>query len=262
MYEKMKTKPAWLIGFVVWLIYNAIIFGTWIAVGADYGDLVSRDVILERIILPEVLGAVFMVIIVTRLGWWRPVLREDRRGHPRWSMWVLLPFIAIFVAVLLGTTDWSVISAGHLALLLLASMLVGFNEEALTRGVLVVATRGSTRHEVLVWLFSTLLFGLMHVPNGFFGIGLSASLTQAVFTFLLGSGLYLLRRVSGTILLPMIVHAIWDFSSFSHQVTSAGVPLLATLFQFLAYFVALVLVIVLLLRDRKPPIASAQANRP
>ena len=256
----MKTKPAWAIGLVVWLIYNAIIFGTWTAVGADYSNLVSRDVILERIVLPEVLGGIFIVVAVTRLGWWQPVLHEDKRRHSRWFMWLLLPLIASFVAVLLGTTDWTVISAGHLALLLLASILIGFNEEALTRGVLVVATRGSTQHEVWVWLFSTLLFSLMHVPNGFFGIGLSASLTQAVFTFLLGSGLYVLRRVSGTILLPMIVHALWDFSSFSHQVTSTSAPLLATLFQFLTYFVALVLVIVFLLRDRKQPTLSTQAK--
>lgn len=262
MHTKVKIKPTWSIGLVVWLIYNAIIFGTWATVGADYGDLVSRDVILKRLVLPEVQGAVFMVAVVTWLGWWRPVWREDVRGHPHWSMWILLPFIAAFVVVLLGTTDWPTISATHLALLLLASALVGFNEEALTRGVLIVATRVSTRHEVWVWLYSTALFGLMHVPNGFFGIGLSASLTQAVFTFLLGSGLYLLRRVSGTILLPIIVHALWDFSSFSHQVTSEGVFLLATLFQFLAYLVALVLVIFVLLKDRKPQTPSNEANNP
>ena len=247
----MKIEPGWLIGLIVWLIYNAIIFGTWTTVGADYTDLASRDVIFIRLVLPEVLGAIFIVFTVTRLGWWQPVLREDRRGHPRWSMWVFLPFAAGFIVILLADTDWPTISAVHLALLLLGTALVGFNEEALTRGVLVVAARGSTRHEVWVWLFSVVLFGLMHVPNGYFGIGLSASLTQAVFTFLLGSGLYLLRRVSGTILLPIIVHALWDFSSFSHQVTSAGAPLLATLFQFLGYFVALVLVMVVLLHDRK-----------
>ena len=50
-------------------------------------------------------------------------------------------------------------SAVHLALLLLGTALVGFNEEALTRGVLVVAARGSTRHEAWVWLFSVVLDG-------------------------------------------------------------------------------------------------------
>ena len=255
MQDKLKVKPAWQVGLLVWLIYNAIIFATWALVGADYANLAGSDVILERLVLPEVLGTIFIIIAVARLGWWQPVWHEDRPGHPRWSMWVLLPFVAGFMAVLLAATDWSSIQPGHVAFLALACALIGFNEEMLTRGVLVVAARGSVKHELWVWIFSTSLFGLMHVPNGFFGIGFSASITQAVFTFLLGSGLYLLRRVSGSIILPVLVHALWDFSSFSHQVTSPGAPLLATLFQFLAYLVALILVIVLLLHDRtsKPP---------
>lgn len=252
----MKIKPIWWVGVIVWLIYCAIIFGTWAAVGADYTDLVGRDVVLERIVLPEVLGAVFMVSVLTWLGWWRPVMREDRPGGPRWTMWVLLPFLAGFIGVLLLTTDWSQISPVHLTFIAIAAALVGFNEEALTRGVAVVGLRGSTNREHWVWFVSTAMFGLMHVPNGFFGIGLSGGITQMVFTFLLGSGLYLLRRVTGTIVVPMIVHALWDFASFSHSVPGAGTPLLATLFQFLTYLIALIMVLVLLRHDHKERVAA------
>ena len=153
--------------------------------------------------------------------------------------------------VLLSVTQWSEIALSHLATLVLACLLIGINEELLTRGIVLVGLRGSTKNEVLVWLGSTALFGLMHVPNGLFGIGLSGGLVQAVFTFLLGSGLYLLRRISGTILLPIAIHALWDFSSFSHQVTSEGTVLLATFFQFLTYLVAIILIIVLFRHDRK-----------
>ncbi|MCR9148854.1 MAG: CPBP family intramembrane metalloprotease [Rhodobacteraceae bacterium] len=250
MQEKQKIVPALQVGLLVWLLYNLIIYATWFLVGADYADLASRNVIVQRLVLPEVLGAIFIVVAVSRLGWWPPVAYEDRRGGPRWSMWVFLPFVAAFMAILLAGTDWPAISVQHFVFLAFACLLIGFNEEILTRGVLVVAARGSMRHEVWVWFFSSALFGLMHVPNGFFGIGFSASFAQAVFTFLLGSGLYVLRRVSGTIVLPVIVHALWDFSTFSHQVTSTGAPLLATLFQFLAYMLALVLVIAVLLHDR------------
>jgi membrane protease YdiL (CAAX protease family) len=177
-------------------------------------------------------------------------------------MWIFLPLAAAFIVINIAGTDWSAISLQHLVFLLFACALVGFNEEVLTRGVLVVAARGSMRHEVLVWLFSTGLFGLMHIPNGFFGIGLSGGITQAVFTFLLGSGLYLLRRISGSLLLPVIVHASWDFSTFAHQVTSDGVFLLATFFQFLAYLAALVLVIVVLFRDRKGRAYSVPTESP
>lgn len=255
MRNRKQKEPSWKIGFYVWLIYCAIIFGIWAIVGADYSDLASREVILQRLVLPEALGAAVLILAVSRLGWWQAVLREDRRGHPKWTMWVLLPVLACFISVLAGTTAWSSIAPLHLALIFVATALIGFNEEILTRGVLIVSARGSWASEGKVWLFSAVLFGLMHVPNGFFGIGLSASTTQAAFTFLLGSGLYLLRRVSGSIVLPIVVHTLWDFSTFSHEVTSTGVPLLATMFQLLCYLTALILVAVLLRHDRKARIA-------
>lgn len=247
----MRLRPAWWIGLCVWIAYNAIIFGTWAFVAADYTNLAGRSVILERLILPEFLGAALVLGVVTWLGWWRPVLREQKHGGPQWALWVLLLFIAPFCAVLLSVTQWSEIALSHLATLVVACLLIGINEELLTRGIVLVGLRGSTNSEALVWLGSTALFGLMHVPNGFFGISLSGGLVQAVFTFLLGSGLYLLRRVSGTIFLPIAIHALWDFSSFSHQVTGEGTVLLATFFQFLTYLVAMILIVVLFKHDRK-----------
>lgn len=260
MSETPKIKPVWYIGLSIWMAYNVIIFATWAAVGADYTNLAGAEVILQRLVLPEVLGAIFIVFAVSRLGWWPRVLQEEQRAHPHWTMWVFLLFALAFVLILLAGTGWSEIAIWHIAMIAIACSLIGFNEEVLTRGVLIFAARGSMRHEVFVWLFSTALFGLMHVPNGFFGIGLTGSTTQAIFTFLLGSGLYLLRRVSGTILLPVMVHALWDFSTFTHQVTNPGVPLLATLIQFLTYFIALVLVAVLLFRDRKSSSKPRKAN--
>lgn len=116
--------------------------------------------------------------------------------------------MAAEIFVLLGATGWSDLAASHLALLVLAGLLVGFNEEALTRGVLIVAFRGSMRSEVSAALLAALLFGAMHLPNGFFGIGLAGGVLQALMAFLAGLGFYVLRRVSGTILLPMAMHGL------------------------------------------------------
>ncbi|GKY90257.1 hypothetical protein STA1M1_41260 [Sinisalibacter aestuarii] len=123
-------------------------------------------------------------------------------------MWIVLAAMAAEIFVLLGATGWSDLAASHLALLVLAGLLVGFNEEALTRGVLIVAFRGSMRSEVSAALLAALLFGAMHLPNGFFGIGLAGGVLQALMAFLAGLGFYVLRRVSGTILLPMAMHGL------------------------------------------------------
>ena len=254
------SRHAWWIGFGVYLIYNAIIYATWFAVDADYANLVPRDLIFKSVVLPLSLGAVFMFAAITWLGWWRPVMREKQRGGPGWTVWVLVLVMAGFIAVLVAHANWSAISTVHLTFLIAAGMLVGFNEESLTRGVLVVGWRGSTQSEVRVWFWTSALFGLMHLPNALFGLPLFAALAQTVFAFLAGSGFYLLRRVSGTIMIPMIMHGAWDFSTFSLQASGAELPAMGYAFQFGTYLVSIVLVIVVLRHDRRAGTAATRAE--
>ncbi|MFF4894319.1 CPBP family glutamic-type intramembrane protease [Micromonospora chersina] len=60
--------------------------------------------------------------------------------------------------------DFSRLSGAMWSRLIIGSILVGFNEEVIARGQFFVALR--TRFgEVGVWLLSTLLFSLLHLPN-------------------------------------------------------------------------------------------------
>ena len=52
--------------------------------------------------------------------------------------------------------------------LAIGTLLVGFSEELLTRGLAIVGGRGSM-HEKWVWVFSGVIFGLLHAPNALFG---------------------------------------------------------------------------------------------
>ena len=118
--------------------------GVWQLTSVAYNDIGdSARTIAKWYVAPLAAGAVVLVVAVTVLGWWRPALFEVRRATPRW---------------LSRTTT------AMLGLLVVGSLLVGFCEELATRGVLVVGFRGSY-NEPKVWLLSTLLFGLMHLPN-------------------------------------------------------------------------------------------------
>ena len=241
----MRIHPNWPVAVGVYVVYNLIIFATWRAVGAHYADLVSEHAALKSLVLPLSLGAVFAGGTVTYLGWWRPALWETAKASRKW---LLLPVLAVmggFIAVHATSIHWSALSQPHLAMLIAAGLMVGFNEELVTRGVLVTGVRGATSNELWVWFWSSVLFGAMHIPNAFFGIPLFASLIQGLFAFLMGGAFYLVRRLSGTILLPMVLHAGWDFVSFSSQASHSAVPL-SPLFQFGTYFVAIVSVVVLL----------------
>jgi membrane protease YdiL (CAAX protease family) len=117
----------------------------------------------------------------------------------------------------------------------------------ITRGSMIVGLR-SRFPEIKVWLLSTLLFSALHVPNVIFGFPLLAMPVQVLLTFIFGSGMYVIRRTSGTLILPMILHGLWDSSLFLSVAT--GVEPSAT--QFAVYPLAIVCVIVVLLKNRKP----------
>jgi hypothetical protein len=246
---QLRIAPAWLPAVIVYVIYNVIIFSGWGLAGADYANLVGADVILQRIVLPLGVGAIFVVAAVTYFGWWRPVLRETTPGAPRWAMWIVLIAMAAFVVNMLLGTNWSVITPTHLTLLVLSGILVGFNEEALNRGVTVTGFRGSSWSETQVALGSAFLFGAMHVPNAMFGIPIEATLAQGVFAFIMGCGFYVLRRVSGSIIITMVLHGLWDFSTFSNQASGTLAPN-AIFFQFGAYLIALIALFAVLRRQR------------
>jgi membrane protease YdiL (CAAX protease family) len=144
-------------------------------------------------------------------------------------VWILPGFLALVAIANVMVGDSSRFTPTMWLLLMAGSLLVGFNEELVTRGQLIVALR-SRFGELGVWFFSTLLFGLLHLPNTIFGTG-PLGVSQVLITFMIGSGFYLLRRVSGTLITAMILHALWDFSSFaanSGLIAVIGLPVAAS----------------------------------
>jgi membrane protease YdiL (CAAX protease family) len=211
----MRVKPSALSAIVAILGYMVVVFSVWAAVGMEYdevGDTVEN--VREGIVLAIALGAVYLVIVTTVLGWWKPAMREPRKVGSRWMK--TIPVLLLLGAIgNLATTKWGEIDrVGEYALwLAIGTLLVGFSEELLTRGLAIVGGRGSM-HEKWVWVFSGFIFGLLHVPNAFFGQSAASTVQQVVFAFAVGMMYYVTRRITGTLVLTMGLHAIWDFSVF------------------------------------------------
>lgn len=246
-----------LTALAVSAIYLGIIFFLWLLLGVDYTRLSSQDRVLSDLVVPLAVGALFLVGVVTWLGWWRPVMSEAAAARPKWTVWVVGLGMACFILLNLLTTDWGEIAPVHLIMLLLAGALVGFNEEILFRGINVVGFRREGFGETWVWLGTSLVFGLAHLPNGFFGTGLGGAVGQAMIVVLAASSYYLLRRVSGSLVVPAVFHGLWDFSLFAQA--ASGAPSPAIVLAPLSLFVSLLgifFVILVLRRAAKDP-ASA-----
>lgn len=96
-------------------------------------------------------------------------------------------------------------------------LLVGFTEEVTFRGVLLVGLRTRFR-EVWVWLITTTAFAAAHLVNIVLGRAVAETVEQVFFAFLAGTVFYVFRRVTGSLIPAMILHALWDFANFANTV--------------------------------------------
>ncbi|MEQ1518230.1 MAG: CPBP family intramembrane glutamic endopeptidase, partial [Usitatibacteraceae bacterium] len=192
----------------------------------------------------------FLVVAISILGWWRLVLFDPSKSGPQW-VWILPVVMAgIILNNFLGMPSGK-LSAELLLWSSLGAVGVGFGDEMVTRGSMIVGLR-SRFSEVQVWLFSTLLFSALHVPNVFFGLPLSAMPIQVVLTFIMGSAFYVIRRMSGTLILPMILHGLWDSSIFLNAATGGALSSV----QFAVYPLAIACVIAVVLKSRNVRLSS------
>ncbi|GCL64772.1 CPBP family intramembrane glutamic endopeptidase [Pseudaquabacterium pictum] len=221
-----RVQPSVGAALVLYAGYLVLFYVTWVVNRVDYMTIgQTADSARLHYALPTLFGSAFLVVMLSVFGWWRITLFDHQRSGPAWA-WLgpALMFGIAASSFLLMRRE----SATPALVLwcVLGGIGVGFGEEMITRGALLVGLRA--RHtEIHAWLMSTLLFSALHVPNALFGEPVLAMLGQLVMTFLFGSLLYAARRLSGTLLLPMFLHGFWDTSLFLPRATGSDPNLVA-----------------------------------
>jgi len=208
----LRITPKVWIGLAFFAGYALLVLGIQLISGIPYGEWGdSAGNLFRGAVLSLVIATVLLVAAVTWFGWWGPVLRERTPSRHRWP--VIVPLLLGAIAMVgLFSADWGAVSGAFL-FAALGLCLVGFTEEVVTRGVLLVALR--TRFaEVWVWLISTALFALMHLANVALGQAVGGTLQQVLAAFATGTAFYILRRISGSLIPAMLLHALWDFDLF------------------------------------------------
>lgn len=240
-----RVKPSIGAGFFLYAGYLAIFYTTWAVNGVDYPTIgeTTRSAKLHYA-LPTLFGCAFLVVAITVMGWWRITLFDRERSGPRWA-WIgpILMGLIAFSSFVLMERDGA--STELVMWSILGGIGVGFGEEMITRGALLVGFRTKYPEE-RVWLYTTLCFSALHIPNVFFGEMLAGMLGQLVLTFIFGSLLWATRRLAGTLILSMFLHGFWDTSLFLPGATDSDPNFAA----FLIYPVAIAVVVAVVRRNK------------
>lgn len=153
--------------------------------------------------------AALSIALLTALGWWRrvgfiPVRKWQNRLF-------LLPLLALVVFLALVDGVWS-IGLEVAALALVLTLVIGFAEETLFRGVILEALR--VRGAMAAVVGSSLLFAATHALNAVGGDPIHVAV-QIVTALGVGVALGALRIRTGTILPLILIHAAIDFVGFT-----------------------------------------------
>ena len=203
---------------------------------------------MAGVLRPIGIAAVFLLVVTTLLGWWGPVLVDSPRADAPWWMWVAPSLMAVGAVVGVATLDWvSAEARRSLGVVALGCLFVGVAEEVLTRGLILVGAREAGWSEVAAAALATVLFGLLHVLNGWFGLSWRATAAQVALSSVAGLTFYLTRSATGTLVVPILLHALWDLGTLGGAKHGRGPRDLQPLAGALAYVAAVVSAGILLL---------------
>jgi uncharacterized protein len=223
--RSMRVPARPLIGIVIWAAYAIYAVVSVLLSGIDFDEVADTPSnVIKGIVIPVGLGAAALLAGVYFLGWWRPVFHEQRRA-PRWTL-LIAALLGLGVVVALVRTDWGGTEGSLILWLAAGTLFIAVAEETLCRGILVTALRGGVG-EVGVWFWSSLLFGLLHGADIVLGHEVGPTLAQVATSFLYGSVMYGVRRSTGTLLEPIVIHWLWDFARYVGDKGDGGTLMIA-----------------------------------
>lgn len=193
-----------LFAVIVLLVLEAIVLGALLISNLAGIPLLSLD-------LPILLlNAIFAAILISVMRWW------GETGFNATSHWKNLHFLIIPLALLIGPTLFlqpQFSSPDRIIVLIIVTLLIGFQEEAIFRGVLLrtFMPRG-TMQAVLI---SAAVFGIIHANSFLVGRDLLFVVSQIIASFLGAIGLGALCIRMNTIVPLVLLHALNDFLQFS-----------------------------------------------
>lgn len=247
---------AYLVVFNLVSLTTSTLFAGFIDVENPTG---SASSVFFALVLPILLTGILLFLFVVSLGWTKEIFgRQPGRGSG-W-MWIAVVIVVIPILLRVFATDWSAYTIGTVLTTLLLGLCIGFAEELLSRGVAVDLLRRGGFGERAVMLLSSAVFALLHTTNLLTGQPpLTVGIT-VVYAFGFGVMMYLVLRVTGSIIWPMLLHAATDpttilatggVDTHGESAGAAGLIGIAGIFNYL--YLVLAIVAIFLVKGKLAP---------
>lgn len=202
--------------------------------GAVFCVVVAALVWLEffppQLAADETVNSLLLGVITRALGGGLFIALTARLG---WRIWGLPVSLRVFAAVIpafaVVINNFPIIGlargaayvtapAWEVSLFALSCLLIGVFEEFAFRGVfymLLLSTRRDSVKKIFwVTVASSAAFGAVHLFNLLAGAGIGPTLLQVGYSFLIGGMCSIVLIVTGSIWIPVILHALFDFGGY------------------------------------------------
>ena len=193
------------------------VFALWLVITLGGAKLLApanqplSELVTKTISWNLVAAAALLIAAIVFFNW-----RDLKFVRPQpWNIlpiiWFPLIYLMLFAAIALlsGPMNTSI-----LPFVAVNTAIVGFSEEAMFRGILFQAFRKRFKlwHAIVM---TTLLFGSVHVLNVFTTGNLLEGAVQATAAAMSGLVFIAMLIRTGSIWVPIIYHALWDFGTFT-----------------------------------------------
>ena len=178
-------------------------------VGSSENQTIMQSYIDDSLYANLIITAILLFVCFILFKENRKDIFFERTAFHLSRLYWAIPLVDFGVAVFaLFNVEYSLIPFGTIALVFIAALSIGFNEEVVTRGILLVGLRNDKISEWKVYAITLIVFSLLHLINLFAG----GNITQIIVQFAGGTIFYVARRVSNTLIVPIIMHAFYDFA--------------------------------------------------
>lgn len=156
----------------------------------------------------SLLLSVVAAILLSKLGWWN-VVGFRAPNQPRDLWYFMLPLLPALITLIVGIEVTSLVL---LAEFFVITLLIGFAEEAIFRGLMLHALKSHGFWRAA--MITALLFGLSHALNALGGKSMEETAAQIFYAVAFGFAFAALVLKKGILWPLVIVHFLIDFASF------------------------------------------------